>query len=125
MNQRCNDPGHSNYKYYGGRGIKVCERWKKFENFYNDMGERPDGHTLERIDLNSDYCPENCRWITHKEQCNNRRSNRFIELDGERHTLQEWAIITGITRNTIEKRIDNYGWSIKKALTTPTRRKNE
>lgn len=123
MNQRCNDKNHDNYKYYGGRGIKVCKRWNHFINFYIDMGERPEGYSLERIDVEKDYSPDNCKWVSHKEQCNNRRSSRFIEFNGETRTLQQWAEFTGITRNTIEKRIDNYGWSVEKALTTPTRGK--
>jgi len=73
MKSRCNDPNNSSYKYYGGRGIKVCERWHKFENFYADMGERPKGMTLDRINNDGDYEPRNCKWATYKEQRANSR----------------------------------------------------
>lgn len=73
MLQRCTNPKRDKYEYYGGRGIKVCERWLTFENFYADMGERPEGWSLDRMDVNGNYEPGNCKWATKKEQANNRR----------------------------------------------------
>lgn len=73
MLQRCNHPSQQSYKYYGGRGITVCERWRTFENFLTDVGERPDGRTLDRIDNERGYEPGNCRWATAREQRLNQR----------------------------------------------------
>jgi hypothetical protein len=73
MRRRCEKPGVHNFKHYGGRGISVCERWREFSNFLADMGERPPGKSLDRIDVNGNYEPSNCRWATQQEQCRNRR----------------------------------------------------
>lgn len=89
---RCNNKNSTSYEYYGGRGIKVCERWaNSFENFYEDMGKRPEGMSIDRIDMNGDYCPENCRWASKQVQNSNTRKNKYIEYRGERKTLSEWA----------------------------------
>ena len=124
MRNRCNnkrDP--ANYKNYGGRGIKICKEWsssRKFISWAKANGYKP-GLTLDRIDNNGDYSPENCRWITQKEQCNNRRTSRFLEYKGERKTLVQWAEVVGIKKTTLHNRLQYFGWSLEKSLTTPVR----
>jgi hypothetical protein len=105
--------------YYGGRGIKVCDRWHSFENFLADMGERPVGQTIERIDNDGDYEPSNCRWATRKEQSRNQRKNILVTLNGETLCLSEWAERLNINVGTVRSRIKRYGWSSAKALTVP------
>lgn len=96
MHRRCNDQKNQAFKNYGGRGIKVCERWSKFENFFADMGEKPEGMSIDRIDNNKGYSPDNCRWATKEEQANNTRWNVFLETpDGERLTLSQFCKKTG------------------------------
>lgn len=119
MRQRCNNPKDCAYGDYGGRGIKVCSRWRIFENFLADMGTRPTSrHTLDRKDNDGPYSPENCRWSTRKEQANNRRSSRRITWGTETKTLAEWSDQLGLTRHAIEWRLAS-GWSINAALSTP------
>ena len=91
MKERCNNPNSSNYRNYGGRGIKICERWlNSFENFYEDMGDRPLNMTLDRIDNNKNYYKENCKWSTNKQQFRNKTNSRFIEFNGEKACLAEF-----------------------------------
>ena len=119
MRQRCHYPNDINYKNYGARGIHVCERWmNSFENFYSDMGDRPQGMSLDRIDNDGDYCAENCKWSTKPEQGTNQRTNRFIEHAGESLTLMQWSRRTGLSKHTIWRRLEK-GWSVEKTLTTP------
>jgi len=123
MRCRCNNPNSNYFADYGGRGITVCERWLKFENFYKDMGDRPSqGHTLGRIDNNGPYSPENCRWETVSQQQSNRRNTRFLTYNGKTQTLTEWSLEIGIPYGTLRSRIDQYGWSVEESLTTPLMR---
>lgn len=115
MRARCRNPNDTDFGLYGGRGISICERWDNFSLFYADMGERPDGMTLDRIDVDGDYSPENCRWANAETQANNKRSNLKIEFGGETLTLQQWANKTGIKRETIAARLKS-GWSVSDAL---------
>lgn len=115
MKRRCQEPTDPAYPRYGGRGIKVCERWQSFESFYADMGERPPGTSLDRIDNDGPYSPENCRWASIKEQNRNTRHLRILELNGERRCLTEWAERLGISRATLSDRICR-GWPVAEAL---------
>jgi hypothetical protein len=116
MNSRCNNPKVDQYRYYGGKGIRVCERWKSFENFVADMGLRPAGKTLDRRDGAKDYEPENCRWATKLEQAENRSMAIVLEFEGKKMILAQWAREKGIKYATLLNRIRS-GWSVEKALT--------
>lgn len=122
MRARCNNPKDKGFKNYGGRGIKVCEEWSKFENFIRDMGERPMGMSIDRVDNDGDYCKSNCRWTTRSVQENNKRSNARYEFEGKNLTQAQWAQEVGIGYGTLQSRILRLGWSIEKALTTPPRK---
>lgn len=124
MKQRCADFNNNQYKNYGGRGITVCKRWiNSFGNFLEDMKERPTkNHSIDRIDNNSGYYKENCRWATPKEQARNTRRNCLIVFNGKIQCLTDWAKETNINTTTLWARIFQYNWSIKKALTTSIRR---
>jgi len=121
MTQRCGDPARDSFGGYGGAGVTVCERWQSFPAFLEDMGERPDGTTIDRIDGSLGYQPGNCRWATPVEQANNKRTNRQITMNGETRSLAQWAVAVGITEACLRTRIDRLGWSIERALTTETR----
>jgi hypothetical protein len=122
MISRCTNPKVEKYPQYGGRGIKVCDRWLSFLNFISDLGHRPSAkHSLERKDNNGDYCPSNCRWATRKEQGRNRRTNHIIEAGGLKATLVEWSEVTGISEANLKNRINNLGWDSFRALTTPVK----
>lgn len=121
MIRRCHEPQNKDYPRYGGRGITVCDKWRKdFAAFYADMGERPDRRQLDRINNNKGYEPGNCRWATDREQQQNRRSNHLITFNGQTKPLIEWARQYGIKKFTLGKRLNKYGWTIEEALTTPT-----
>lgn len=111
---RCNDVNDRDYQNYGARGIAVCDRWSNFENFLADMGERPAGKSIDRIDSNGNYEPGNCRWSTMVEQQNNRRRNILIEHDGSIKTATQIAREYGIKPNVFIARLKR-GWSLQRA----------
>jgi hypothetical protein len=123
MIERCENPNNHAYKNYGGRGIYVCIEWHEFENFYNwaiSNGYK-EGLTIDRIDVDGNYKPNNCRWVDYQTQQRNRRNNRLITYKGKTHCLAEWEDITGIKAGVIAARLDKLNWSVGKALTQPVR----
>jgi hypothetical protein len=126
MKQRCTDKNHHAYRDYGGRGITVCNEWLRFAVFYDwaiKNGYKENSTlSIDRIDVNGNYCPENCRWTNIDTQANNKRSNKYLELNGERHSIAEWAKILGGSTSLIHSRLRN-GWNIEKALSTPVLKK--
>lgn len=124
MISRCYNPKHPAYARYGGRGIVVCERWLGHpENFIQDMGACPDGMTLDRINNDGNYDPNNCRWATRLQQGSNQRSNVFIEAFGQRQTIANWARQIGISSTALKARLKS-GWSKQEAVSTPPRTRN-
>jgi len=115
--QRCLNENCTNYSCYGGRGITVCDEWLTFEGFYKDMGERPEGMTIDRIDNDKGYYKENCKWATKETQANNRRSNVILEYNDKTMTIAQWAREIGITKGALKSRIER-GWTVERALTT-------
>ena len=106
VKNRCQNPRNKRYDDYGGRGITVCERWQKFENFLEDMGPRPSKqHSLDREDNSKGYCKENCRWVTTKDQNRNTRRNRILEINGVSRCLAEWCEIAGVNHTAVLKRL--------------------
>lgn len=124
MIQRCGNPKAQEYHRYGGRGIKVCERWLRFEHFLADMGLRPDGLTIDRKNNDRDYCPENCRWATRREQQQNTIQNRNFTFNGETLCISEWARRMGFTKKILRDRLIKLGWGVQKALTTPPQQRH-
>ena len=117
---RCLDPNNASWKHYGGRGITICDRWRhSFEHFISDMGKRPSNrHSLDRIDNDGPYAPENCRWATLAQQANNRSNNNRLEVDGHVMTLSEAATKYGVAASTIAAR-RHLGWPMAMALLLP------
>ena len=106
MRSRCNRPAHHNYRYYGGKGVKVCLEWEKFENFFKDMGLPPsDDHTLGRTDHQGNYELSNCKWVPWKIQREDQAKTRWIEYKGESHSLAEWGRKLGVNRTTLQGRL--------------------
>lgn len=126
MIRRCENPKTFGFARYGGRGIRVCERWRNsFTAFLADMGERPSAsHSLDRINTNGNYEPENCRWATRLQQNRNSRNNTLIEWNGETLCIAEWAERTGISKFVLSMRLLR-GWSIERTLTFPVSRSRQ
>lgn len=119
MKQRCTNPNAVDYERFGGRGIKVCAAWSKsFLTFLYDMGIRPEGKTLDRIDVNGNYTPKNCKWSTASEQHRNRRNTRYVTYKGKKYALYDLAEKFKIKPAVLMTRLGS-GWSIEKALTEP------
>lgn len=123
LHYRCYVTTSPKFAAYGGRGITVCAAWADFPTFRADMGECPPGMTLDRIDNDGPYSPNNCRWATMLEQSNNKRNNRLITHDGRTQTLASWAREVGLRDITIAARIDRYGYDVARALSKQTGRK--
>ena len=110
MKGRCLNKKHMSFGYYGGRGIQVCDRWMRFENFYEDMGPKPGKeYSIDRIDNGGDYCPDNCHWATRKDQNSNTRRNRIIDIGGVSRSVTEWASFVGVKYGTVSSRLSR-GW---------------
>lgn len=122
MMRRCYDPRVKNYHRYGGRGIKVCDKWHKFENFFADMGLRPSNRSLERKNNNGNYELNNCEWATNDVQANNRSTSRYLIANGEKRSVSQWARLIGVPPQTITFRIQ-HGWSDVDAATKPPRKR--
>lgn len=119
MKTRCTNPNYDKYQYYGGKGIKICDEWMNSWDMFCEWAENngyDDTLTLDRIDPNGDYCPSNCRWVSRKEQANNRSSNKLLTYNGHTKTLQEWAEEVGLDADTISQRLRS-GWDVERALT--------
>ena len=123
MNARCKYPSVKCYQRYGGSGVTVCDRWKDFSNFYEDMGEPPRGLTLDRIDNSKGYEPGNCRWATHKEQSQNSRTPKLFTFNGQTKNITEWAEELGITQSAVHLRLMR--WPLEKALGTKRTNKSK
>ena len=127
MRRRCNYENDINYENYGGRGITVCDDWNNnyipFRDWALENGYEQ-GLSIDRIDNNLGYYPDNCQWTTMKVQCNNRRSNVIYSMNGETHTLSEWCDIVNLPYKTVIARINDRGWSFEQAITTPILTRN-
>ena len=125
MRQRCNNPNNPDYRYYGGRGISHTERWNDFGNFLEDMGEPPSGYTLDRIDNDGDYTPENCRWASRYQQVQNRKTNPKVTYLGKTQTISDWRkeLSLPFSYALLHRRIFTRGWDAERAFTQPVQRK--
>ncbi len=121
IKKRCGNPNNSHYESYGGRGIKVCDRWREsFENFYADMGSCPKGFSIERVNVNGNYEPSNCKWISMKDQMKNLQKSRYLEYNGKRMIMADWARDFGIRPNDIAYRLKKQSFeSLARYYTSP------
>jgi hypothetical protein len=121
IRQRVNNSNNYDYPHYGGIGIKICDRWKSFKNFIEDMGPAPTPkHSIDRIDNNGNYEPGNCRWATVTEQANNKHTNIVLTINGESHTLADWSRIAGIKYTILYDRFKR-NWPIEKLFIPKTK----
>jgi hypothetical protein len=118
MLSRCTDENSADYKRYGARGISVCQHWSKFESFLADMGEKPTGCSIDRIDNDAGYSPSNCRWANKKQQARNTRNNTMITINGASRCISEWSEVSGIKSSSISYRLNN-GWCPEDAVFHP------
>lgn len=119
MVRRCTMPSQRSYPLYGGRGIVVCARWREFSNFLEDMGEKPDGLTLDRIDPHGNYAPGNCRWADMKTQQRNKTSNHLVTYNGQTKCIADWADDLGIKQKTLRARLVDHGMTVQDAFNRP------
>lgn len=121
MKQRCSNPNKREWPHYGGRGIKVCDRWQSsFLAFFADVGPRPSAtHSLDRIDVNGDYEPSNVRWATQQQQVENTRTARLVTIDGKTQTIAAWEREMGLSKGQVRAR-ESAGWNLEEAITTPS-----
>ena len=120
MRNRCYRISNKDFTRYGGIGIKVCDRWlSSFESFFSDMGECPDGHSIDRIDSALDYTPTNCRWANTHTQANNRKSVKQITYNNKTQSVSDWCVELGLNHRTVRARIYEYHWDCIRAITTP------
>ena len=117
LKDRCLNKNNTEYNYYGGKGIEVCEKWLNFTGFLEDMGDRPRGKTIDRIDINGNYNKENCKWSTFTDQMNNTRRSRYLTYNNQKQTVAQWAKERGMNYSTLSTRLQR-GWSIKRAIET-------
>lgn len=118
MRKRCYSTKDKQFNNYGGRGITICERWSFFPNFVQDMGRRPKGFQIERINNDGNYEPGNCKWATPREQSNNKRCSRYLDFNGERMTAKQWADKLGVSYEAVMARLER-GWSGKDTIAVP------
>jgi hypothetical protein len=124
MHKRCSDQNHISYRYYGAKGIRVCERWASFDNFLSDMGPRPEGATLDRKDSLGNYTPENCRWATVAEQNRNKGDTILVEIEGKTQPVGVWARERGISPQVVHYRMRHLGMTPIAALSIPASRQS-